>query len=75
MTIQKVTILFSGSVSIQLKSVQTERLLNKPYVDEVTFTKGKDLPKKLVLDTISKNFVFLGTHLFKIYQILAQFYN
>ena len=42
---------------------------------ELAYTKGKDLPKKLVLDPIGKNFVFLGTHLFKTYQILEAFYN
>ena len=39
------------------------------------YTKGKDLLKKSILEVIGKNFRFLDTQLFEIYQILEEFYN
>ena len=46
-----------------------------PINGQVYNTMGKDLPKNPVLELIGKNFGFLDTRLFKIYQILVEFYN
>ena len=47
----------------------------KDFEDLLGCTKGKDLPKNAVLELIGKNFWFLGTQLYKNYQILVKSSN